>query len=652
MMIYRKTSTEVSVFMVDEDAKQNINNMSYNTQAFVDSSKLLYSNNRSVDYMTNELNYSILDDTLSEIPINNDFVYVSNIMSGSNRLFQNNNPTIEILFDGVAKSSGITLNFDGHYLPNEINIKYYDVNNNLISDNNFNVLSLDFFCNNKSLITYHKILITFNSTKYPFSFVKLNNIEYGCVYSYGSDNLYANANLLNAKIVEETDILSNNLVMNTCEFTIYDEREDFNVMDPNDIYNIIQRFKRVEVYEIIETYDDLILKNKHRILMGNFYIKSWRSIAEHELTFSCVDLLGILEESKFDLANKYEPDKTTVGDLIDSISKCINLYGSFFGIDAGEELRAKRLKGFLTVCSCREALQQILFCIGAVADCSRSNNMRIYIPSKSISYNISDSNNLEYEQIQNNDIVSDVNIYSCSLKDGNKNQVIFEGNLSSSSKPYLIKYDGLIKFQMGEWVTESGAKIPYVESPSITPLNAYVDGDDVGLSYINLHVFQTSDFTIIADTYSIDSTCIVHLHNNNAKSKKEITCKNNYLLNDFKYNSGASEEKYATDTANRLLEYYSKPNIVDTEIILTGYYDENNNSLAEQTGRWCILKNKYGNTILGNIRKMEIDLTGGFIAKVKLVCAEELDNSYVCSNFNNSENDMSELYSGDDIGLI
>jgi hypothetical protein len=54
----------------------------------------------------------------------------------------------------------------------------------------------------------------------------------------------------------------------------------------------------------------------------------------------------------------------------------------------------------------------------------------------------------------------------------------------------------------------------------------------------------------------------------------------------------------------------------------------------------------YDQYILGNIFNMTIDLTGGFIAKIKFVCCEnigDMTSNYICGN---------EMISGETVGII
>ena len=174
--------------------------------------------------------------------------------------------------------------------------------------------------------------------------------------------------------------------------------------------------------------------------------------------------------------------------------------------------------------------------------------------------------------------------------------------------------------------------------PSISIGEGYGEIIRNGLCYFDISVSTLTYFSITSRTWNITKFSNIYANNSLAKVKKEIKCENNYLLDTGTVNTPLT---YAQDTANRLLNHYSKPNTLDTEFILTN----------EKTGSWCLIKNKYGNQTKGNILRMDIDLTGGFIAKAKLVCVEDLSNleyDYVCG--------VDDLYAGetnnDNIGLI
>lgn len=617
-MIYRRTSTQIIAEIIDDTAKSD-STITASAQSFSAPSKLTNDNVRTYDYMTNELNYSLLDGTLSEISTPNNFAYVSSYISGSDMTFSTN-PTITITFTSGHTSAGITLNFDGHYIPETVNVKYYDslsVGASPIADDTFTVSSTNFFCNHNSLIEgYKKILITFTKTKYPYSFVKVINIDYGVKYNWGIDE---DTDILNAHIVEETDSISNNLAMDTLEFTVYDEREDFNMLSLDGLYTIVQQYQKVKVYETIDKYDGTELIDSTKLFMGNFYIKDWISNAEHEITFRCVDLIGVMESVEFNMGAYYNPSTSTVSTVIGSIMSCAGI--GQYQYQISDDIKNLKLEGFLPLMSCRQALQQVVFCIGAVADCARDEKINIYLPSNLIQHIIADENNLEFEQIQKNDIVSDVIISQSFLGSGSNNVEIFRGRLAVGD--HKISSSALIYAQVNV-------------SPAITVGSQSGSIIEVGLSHFVIRVTTTDDFVVTATTWSIQKFASISVHNPNAKVKKEIKCENNYFLN----NRVTPALTYVTDTANRLLNYYSKPNIIETEFILNN----------ERTGDWCFFKNKYGNQTRGNILRMDIDLTGGFLAKAKLIGVEDissLEYSYVCGN---------ELYAGetnnDNIGLI
>lgn len=630
-MKYRQTSTQVTAEIIDSTAKSD-STISTSAQSFSTPNKLKNNNTRTVDYMTNELNYSILDGSLQEIPNTNNLVYVSSGMSDGTLSFSSD-PTITITFASAHSSAGITLNFDGHYLPDSVNIKYFANVNDVsdIADDTFTVTSYDFFCNHQSIIeNYKKIVITFTSTKYPYSFIKINNIEYGAIFNWGSNDLDNTSSLINARILEETDIMSNNLAMDTLEFTVYDDENVFNIINPDGLYAIIQTYQKVKVNEIVEIYEDGVLTNTQNIFMGNFYIKEWTSSAEHELTFKCVDLIGILEDTEFNKGRYYVPENDTVKSIIDDIMACAGISSTMYEIS--NSLKNLKMNGFLPLMSCRQALQQVIFCIGAVADCARSETINIYVPSKLIAYNVSDENNLEYEQIQKNDMISDVSIMQCILSKGSENVSVFSGYLEAGS--YTISTTELIYAQ-------AGGVSPYIDLNE-TSGTGTIDQNDIGLSHFKINVTQAGYFSVKSTTWSISKFLDVSVHNPLAKMKKEIKCENNYFLN-----SGTIGQPltYSYSTANRLLNYYANPNVIDTEFIVNN----------EKTGNWCLIKNKYGNQTKGNILRMDIDLTGGFTAKAKLLCVEDISNleyNYVCTDFTNSATEHSELYSGDNIGLI
>ena len=145
--------------MVDETAKDDAayDSTHATTQTGCDLDKLSTSG-RIANYMTNELNYSLLDaskrDFGSADSGTEDFskyAFVSNFISNESCSFSQER-YFRIIFDSFHTVNGITITFGGDYLPDKIRVVYYDSTSNnhrVINSKDFIVDESTFFCDSE-----------------------------------------------------------------------------------------------------------------------------------------------------------------------------------------------------------------------------------------------------------------------------------------------------------------------------------------------------------------------------------------------------------------------------------------------------------------------------------------------------------------------
>ena len=238
-MAYRETSTKIIFNMEDETAKEDAA-FDYTHSPIKNGCDIekLKTGGKSDKYMTNELNYSILNSSKNDLSSFNDYAFVSDFSSNGVCEFESEY-YLRIIFNDSHTTNGITITFDSDFLPDKIRVVYYDstlTNHKILNSIEFTVDEYKFFCNSgTSVNNFKEIRIYFISTKYPYSLIKINKIEYGASYIW-SDGGNKNASILNAEIFEETDIISNTLSIGTFRFTIYSDDDDFNIDNPKNIY--------------------------------------------------------------------------------------------------------------------------------------------------------------------------------------------------------------------------------------------------------------------------------------------------------------------------------------------------------------------------------------------------------------------------------
>ena len=119
-----------------------------------------------------------------------------------------------ITFDNVYTSPGITFTFDNNnnVFCNDLTVSWYR-DETLIVSCNFNPDSAVFFCEQNAQY-YNKIIVEFKKMNMPYSFLKLQRIDFGAIREF------TNNELKTVRIQEEISLISSELSINTLDFTI------------------------------------------------------------------------------------------------------------------------------------------------------------------------------------------------------------------------------------------------------------------------------------------------------------------------------------------------------------------------------------------------------------------------------------------------
>ena len=203
----------------------------------------------------------------------------------------------------------------------------------------------------------------------PFRYLKLTQIEFGKFLTFSNDNV------VSCNILEEIDLLSNEISINTCDFEIYNEDDKFNILNPQGVYSDLKIKLPVEIYSIDED-------SKTNNLMGKFYLKTWKSKGNNMATFECEDYIGILGNLE------YTRPKDTYNCVQDDESKRIYMkFNKFIEDVMGENLSEyyesyviddKGINGLLFKDKIKNVLQKGLFTFGVIADTSRSKKINFF----------------------------------------------------------------------------------------------------------------------------------------------------------------------------------------------------------------------------------------------------------------------------------
>jgi hypothetical protein len=282
------TSTEISFGLFDVSAKPDSSPSCPDKQPFVDIDQLKLDAVTAPPSATLEPNSWFLDGTFSAFPDEPEtktFGLWSASISEANGAF-NAPPVLTIEFTENHSSMGVSFEFDpyGDNHPNHINIKWYGSGGTvLLADEDFHPASWRYSALH-TVENYDKLVITFYSMSVPYRYLKLQKINYGVLREFGPDEV------IEAGILEEINPISAELSINTLNFRLYSPDGDFNILNPQGIYTLLQQRQPLVVTERI---------NGASKPMGTFFLDEWENPTEHTFAMTAMDAIGIMDGTTY-----------------------------------------------------------------------------------------------------------------------------------------------------------------------------------------------------------------------------------------------------------------------------------------------------------------------------------------------------------------
>ena len=503
------------------------------------------------DYGTFELNQFVLDgskDILSDNPA--DIAFWNDTLSKEDCTFETN-PKITITFQEQHTSSAITLYFEDEF-PAELKITWYTSAGTKLVTETFYPDSLIYVCN-QQIQNYGKFEIEFVKTTFPQRYIKLQYILYGKYIVWDKDMIQT------AKVQEDIDVTSATLSINEADISIVDMNNDFDAENENGAWKSVQKTQEVTLSEY---------KDGNMIPMGAFFIDDF-SFAKNIAKFKLIDAIGLLDKYTF-----YE------GQIYNNVCAEVILKAIFatagitkYAID--KEVGNTLLSGYLSIQTCRKALQQVCFACGAVADDSRSDTIKVYKPDRYV-----------------------------------KSTVGTDRKFNGNTKVSLEKYISGVNIEMKNYVLEEKTSDIYKKT---------LPAGDTKITFSSPYL--PSSITASAGTLKEVKTNYLIINMPDAGQCQITGVK--YVDTTFSYEKRVDKIE-AGETEN--IKKYSGCTVYNADILpdiadyLLGYHDLRKKVGMkylvdlEQVGNWANINSIGGKTSTTLIESQTLDLTGGFIA--------------------------------------
>ena len=516
--------------------------------AAITNMNLLKSQQEYPMYAMLDLNKFVLDGSMPIMTEGIEVAFLSEQASDEDCSFIDN-PNVTIDFTTKHTSAGITLFFVGDY-PEEIKVYWYDLSGQVLIAQSFYPSGLKSFCK-KQVDNYGKLKIEFIKTRLPGQRIHCRYIKYGTEIDWQGESVKT------ASLTEEMDVTSASIPINTAEISIVDLENDFELSNQDGVWKSVQKKQEISIVEELVNQE---------VPCGTLYIDTWRSQG-NIVTFSLIDRIGIMDKTIFYDGRMYNNE--AAGVIIAEVMHSAGVEDYTVTDDAAAVL----LSGYIPICSHREALQQIMFACGAVADCSRTGGINIFMPSRYANSVIGTDRKFRGTTIEIDKYVSGISI---------------------SYKRYTLKDEEVEIFN--DILPEGVSVIEFSEPYSNVSATA---GEILAAStnYIKINMAEQGNCIVYGQKY--ESKDIVYTENVDmldAGEEKNIISYSGCTLFD---------NERVKEVAKKLLKHYQLRQIVKMRYLLE----------SEKAGDWVNVMDTSKNMVTSGITSQTIDLTGGFIAE-------------------------------------
>ena len=298
-------------------------------------------------YATFERDYFLLDGNSYIPPKENEgdseLAWWSDVISDENAVFTVP-PYVEVTFTNPHSSVGLTFTFDtkANEFASDFLLEVFDASDALLTSETVTGNTNPIYYFETPIIGYKRLKLTIQKWATPNRRARLVEIDFGVIREYTSEKL------ISLKVIEEMDVLASTVPSNQIEFTLDNQDQTFNVLNPNGV----SRFLKIN-QEMSAQIGLLIGEEKYEwINMGKFYLSEWM-VEQGSLTSTFIgnDMFTKLDGATYTALLQ----NTNLYDLaVDVLTKA-----GITNYEIDETLKTITTVGFKEAMNTREALQMI-----------------------------------------------------------------------------------------------------------------------------------------------------------------------------------------------------------------------------------------------------------------------------------------------------
>lgn len=450
--------------------------------------------------------------------------------------------TLTAQADALYSSSGITFVFDqaNWIYASKIALEWYR-GTELLSRKTFAPDRPNYFCANK-VEFYDKIVASFVGTNIPNNRLKLYSIVYGIRV------IWTGRELKNVKVCQQINPISAEIVINTCDFTLH---------DPSGIEYFFEERQPLKVYH----GDDLVACQ---------FVASSSRKSRTMWDISSEDYICYLDAVQFygGIYNNKNA-KDLLKSICDKAGVPCNINGDF---------ATATVSGYIPFTTCRDALMQVAFAIGAVVDTSGSEAVEVFALNNETVQTIEANRVMQGQTLQSESRVTAVEVYEHQYIQSNETDTPYDASKAGAGDNIMVVFAeplwGL-SIQNGT-IKESGDNYAIITANNARCMLS-------GKRYKHSKILHKKANPLLLST---DSEKIVSVENATLVSKENIDS-----VIDMCYN------------------YYTSSAATTSKIV------ERPNDMVSHVADKVAVKTEYSGMIEGRITKQTYSISGGVIVK-------------------------------------
>lgn len=538
-------------------------------------------------FITKEHNHVVLDGSFSMDEFEGTGFF-SNVKSDSNGEFTTN-PSMTFTFNNRHKSFAITL-YCIEDSPVEAILEWYSGTLRLDAK----TATLD---PNKRINTiihpvmgYNKLVITFTKAL-PDRYIKVNRVEFGTTMRWDETIIK------DGTLVKSISQDGSQMGIDTLTFSIVDNSYDINLANPNGIHTLFQRDQAITAYEELDGTT---------LSLGEYFLDSFT--AEGNMAkIVAVSYLGVLSRFKFVASGVY--NNVTASTVIAEIFTAAGIPSSKYQIDS--DIGNIRLTGTIKPCTCKEAMQQVMFACHGTIDSTNPERIKISPHSNVVSTLIYRENKTK-TKVAEVEAVSQVRLTYRTYTQGSEETEIFTDDYPSGSTQTIYFDQPYTDIRI-----QSGADFVSSTAYSIT-FTVYNDSTSV---------------TVMGTPYTVLERTI-------SKNTQTRIDTNNIV----EFDTDLCTTSTAKSLLDKLSDFYGNALRIEIQHYAN---DATMNTIASIQNQTVGLDN-----YIGIFEERTFNLTGGFLDSCKLRGYYDTSDKNYYTGDDRTENSAYELFTGDIVPIL